>query len=65
MFNFKYRIKLFYANFFLILYRLFYWKRYSVGWGRINKGVEIYRCELGSLDHKFRISHQLKYIKGV
>lgn len=54
-----------YANIVLIACRLWYFKRQDVGFGYINKGIEIYRCELGSLGHKFRISHRLKFIKGV
>ena len=61
----RHKLLLLYANTILISCRLWYWKRYDVSFGRINNGVEIYRCKRGSLSHKFRVSYRLKFIKGV
>ena len=60
------KLKLIYANFFLIFFRLWYFKRWDVGFGYLsNNRVQIYRCKRGSLAHKFRISYPLKTIRGI
>ena len=61
----KKRLKYLRANAWLILYRIFYFGRWDVGFSWTAKGVEIYKCKRGSLAHKFRISYPLKTIKGL